>query len=189
MDEDGFEATAPGDESRFKRARNRENLLTLFQCDVCHFRNIKHCDPRIGDKKDVRLLKDIRVANLDAFGAREPLTVAANLKDVRKMEKIGEEVYGFDSVGPPMGPFPLEVKFGMKVACVLLARSLDPRKNERYIQFSTARKIRSAFSNAHHASSMLMEATVIAYETSKTYVTRCPTYGCWFERFILGCHK
>jgi hypothetical protein len=56
----------------------------------------------------VRLLKDIRVANLDAFWAREPSTVAANLKDVRKMEKIGEEIYGFDSVGPPMGPFPLE---------------------------------------------------------------------------------
>jgi hypothetical protein len=102
---------------------------------------------------------------------------------------IGEEIYGFDSVGPTMGPFPLEDKFGMKVACVLLARSLDPGKNERYIQFSTARKIRCAFSNAYHASRMLMEATVMAYETSKTYATRCPTYGYWFERFILGRHK
>jgi hypothetical protein len=130
--EDGFEALAPGDESCFKRARNGDNLITLFQCDVCHFRNIKHCDPRIGDKKVVRLLKDIRVANLDAFWAREPCsTVAANLKDVRKMEMIGEELYVFDSVGPPIGPFPLEDKFGMKVACVLLARSLDPGKNER----------------------------------------------------------
>jgi hypothetical protein len=36
---------------------------------------------------------------------------------------------------------------------------------------------------------MLMEATVMAHETSKTYVTRCPTYGYWFNRFILGCHK
>jgi hypothetical protein len=54
--------------------------------------------------------------------------VTANLKDVRKMENIGEEIYGFDSVGPPMGPFPLEDNFGMKVVCVLLARSLDPGK-------------------------------------------------------------
>jgi hypothetical protein len=36
---------------------------------------------------------------------------------------------------------------------------------------------------------MLMEATVMAYKTSKVYVTWCPTYGYWFERFILGCHK
>jgi hypothetical protein len=67
VDKDGFEATTPGDESRFKRARNGDNLLIQFQCDVCHFRNIKRRDPRIGDRKDVRLLKDIRVANLDAF--------------------------------------------------------------------------------------------------------------------------
>jgi hypothetical protein len=151
VDEDGFEA----DESRFRRARNGDSLLTPFQCDVCHFRNIKHCDPRIGDKKDVRLLKDIRVANLNDFWVREPSTVVANLKDVRTMEKIGEEIYGFDSVGPPMGPFPLEDNFGMKVGCVLLARSLDPGKNERYIQFSTARKIRSAYSNMYHASSKI----------------------------------
>jgi hypothetical protein len=106
VDEDGFEATALGDESRFKRAQNGNNLLTPFQCDVCHFRNIKQCDPRIGDKKDVRLLKDIRVANLDAFWALEPSTVAANLKDVRKMDwrgdlwfRLGRSDYGTFSFG------------------------------------------------------------------------------------------
>ncbi len=29
----------------------------------------------------------------------------------------------------------------------------------------------------------------MAYETSKVYQTDCPTYGYWFERFTLGCHK
>jgi hypothetical protein len=29
----------------------------------------------------------------------------------------------------------------------------------------------------------------VAYETLKTYKTHCPTYGYWFERFMLGCHK
>jgi hypothetical protein len=29
----------------------------------------------------------------------------------------------------------------------------------------------------------------MAFERAKTYTTTCPTYGYWFERFILGCHK
>jgi hypothetical protein len=104
------------------------------------------------------------------------------------MEEAGEDV-GFDSIGPPMGPFPLEDTFGMKVACTLLRRSLDPGKWEKYIQFGTARKVRSVYSNMFHASSQVGQVSVMAYETSKTYHTHCPTYGYWFERFILGCHK
>ena len=29
----------------------------------------------------------------------------------------------------------------------------------------------------------------MARDIKKTYVTSCPTYGLWFERFILGMHK
>jgi hypothetical protein len=29
----------------------------------------------------------------------------------------------------------------------------------------------------------------MAYKTSKTYHADCLTYGYWFERFMLGCHK
>jgi hypothetical protein len=35
----------------------------------------------------------------------------------------------------------------------------------------------------------MKEVTVMAFETNKLYETSCPTYGYWFERFILGCHK
>lgn len=188
MDEDGFENLAPGDEDRFKKARNGDFLITPFQCDLCHFRNIQHRDPEIGKEKDRVLLQEIRVANLDSLWSREPSTVAANLSQARKMEAIGDEV-GFDSVSPALGPFPLEDTFGMKVAVVLLRRSLDPGKHERHIQFSTARKIRSAFSNVYHASRELTQVAAMAYETAKTYATTCPTYGYWFEKFMLGCHK
>jgi hypothetical protein len=77
----------------------------------------------------------------------------------------------------------------MKAACVLLQRHLDPGKTERFIQFSTARKIRSAYSNVYHSSQELSRVTVMAHKLSKTYSTECPTYGYWFEKFILGCHK
>jgi hypothetical protein len=105
------------------------------------------------------------------------------------MEAIGEEC-GMDSVSPPLGPFPIEDTFGMKAACVLLQRSLDSGKTERFIQFSTARKIRrSAYSIVYHSSQELSSVTVMALKLRKTYSTECPTYGYWFKKFILGCHK
>jgi hypothetical protein len=66
---------------------------------------------------------------------------------------------------------------------------LDPGKHEEHIQFARARKIQSAYLNVHHASKMMKEVTVMAFEINKLYETTCSTYGYWFERFILGCHK
>ena len=174
--------------NRFKRGRNGDNLMTPFQCDKCHFVNMQKRNPSLHSVKDRYLMKLIWRANLDACWAREPSTVAANLGQARKMEKIGGEI-GLDSVSPRMGPFPEEDTFGMKIACTILHRTLDPGKHEDNIQFSTARKIRSAYSNVYHSSRMLKEVSVMAFETNKLYETECPTYGYWFERFILGCHK
>jgi hypothetical protein len=111
-----------------------------------------------------------------------------NLQQARKMKKLGDTC-GIDSISPPLGPFPLKDTFGIKVVMVLLKRTLDPGKNDKYIQFSTARKIRSAFSNVYHASKELSEVVVMAYKLNKTYQTKCPTYGYWFEKFMLGMHK
>jgi hypothetical protein len=77
----------------------------------------------------------------------------------------------------------------MKVACTNLHRTLDPGKHKEHIQFSTARKIRHAYWNVYHALQMMKEVSVMAFKTNKMYETSCSTYGYWFERFILGCHK
>lgn len=163
-------------------------LITPFQCDLCHFRNITRRDPLLRSSKDMLLLRDIRQANLDAFWSREPGTVSGNFSQVNRMESIGDE-YGLVSVSPELGPFPLEDTFGMLAAVCLLRRSLDPGRTEALIQFSTARKLRSAYSNVYHASKQLKEVSAMAFESTKTYATSCPTYGYWFERFMLGCHK
>jgi hypothetical protein len=104
------------------------------------------------------------------------------------MERIGGEI-DLDSVSPSMGPFPVEDTFGMKITCTILHRTLDPGKHEEHIQFSTAEKIRRAYSNVYHALRMMKEVSVMAFETNKLYKTTCRTYRYWFERFILGCHK
>jgi hypothetical protein len=78
-----------------------------FQCDGCHFVNIKKRHSVATSQKDKFLLVLIRVASIDAFWSVEPSTVATNSSQARRMEAIGEEC-GMDSVSPPLGPFRIE---------------------------------------------------------------------------------
>jgi hypothetical protein len=89
-----------------------------------------------------------------------------------------------------MGPFSLDDSAGMRLAVCILLRSLDPGKTEDTIQFSTARYLRSVFSNIYHASAEHQTGmAVMARGTTKIYVTDCPSYSYWFERFMRGVHK
>ncbi len=88
-----------------------------------------------------------------------------------------------------MGPFPLDDTFGMGAAIVMLQTSLRPGKNDKFVQFGTVRKFRSSFSNIYHASAEGKQAVVMAKDTRKLVVTKCPTYGEFFERFVRGLHK
>jgi hypothetical protein len=78
-DEDRVVVLDAEDERRFTIARDGDFLLTPFQCDFCHFRNLLEHDP-IGDlPQDVGLLKLVRRANLVALWSREPGTVNSTL--------------------------------------------------------------------------------------------------------------
>jgi hypothetical protein len=188
-DDEGFDQTLSGDEKRFRVARNGDNLMCPFQCDMCHFQNIQKRDPIPGNRKDKLLLQCIRRASLDAFWGREPSTVRANLRGAKRLEEIGDTV-GILAVSPPMGPYSTEDTFGMGLAVCILLRTLDPGKTEALIQFSTARYLRSVYSNVYHASACQQTGlTVMAQNTSKIWVTNCPSYGYWFERFMRGVHK
>jgi hypothetical protein len=189
MDEDGFENVIETDADRFKCGRDGDNLLVPFQCDVCHFRNIQRRNPEPSKyAKDGLALSCIRRANLDSLWSREPSMVTTNASQARTMEELGNAL-GFGSVAPPMGPFPLEDMFGMKIACVTLMKSLAPGKWEETVQYATARRMRSVYSNLFHASYQGESLSVMAYETQKMFTTPCPTYGYWYQRFNLGLHK
>jgi len=88
-----------------------------------------------------------------------------------------------------MGPFPTQNTFEMAAAIVILQVSLNPGRYDKNVQFGTIRKFRGAFSNAYHASVQGQAAMAMAKDTRKMTVTKCPTYGLWFEKFIKGCHK
>jgi hypothetical protein len=106
--------------------------MTPFYCDLCHFRNIQQREARFSCVNDRSSFMFIRRANLDSLWSRErePFTRAGNLLQATKMEFYGDNVFGSGSVGTLMGPFPLEDTLGIKVACAMLRRSLDPRKWE-----------------------------------------------------------
>jgi hypothetical protein len=52
------------------------------------------------------------------------------------MEKMIEHL-GMPSATPPMGPFPLEDVFGMKIAVAVLDRSLDPGLYKENVQWDS----------------------------------------------------
>jgi hypothetical protein len=175
--------------TRYLQARNGDNLLTPFQCDTCHFRNLMGRNPENLLAKDLKLLKCIRRANLDSLWASEPRTVSRTLTECRRGLDIAASLGFQNKLFRPMGPFPLDDSFGMGAAIVILQVSLNPGKYDKTVQFGTIRKFRSAFSNVYHASVQGLEAAVMAKDTRKMMVTKCPTYGLWFEKFMRGCHK
>jgi len=96
-------------------------------------------------------MKLIRRANLDALWSREPTTVSGNLLVARQGVNMATALGFQDQLFRPMGPFPLEDSFGMAAAIVMLQQSLKPGKYAKTVQFGTARKFRSCFSNIYQA--------------------------------------
>ena len=66
------------DAGRFREARDGDDLMITFQCDLCHFENVSGRHPRQDSHRDQLLLMCIRRATLDSFWSRERSTVNAN---------------------------------------------------------------------------------------------------------------
>lgn len=90
---------------------------------------------------------------------------------------------------PAFGPTPVQDEQGMAIAATMLRRTLDKGNNEVTIQFNTARKLRSLFSNMWHASGEASGSSVSVRGQTKTTTSTCPTNGEWFEKFMNGAHK
>jgi len=104
------------------------------------------------------------------------------------LEKIGSRL-GLERVVPALGPFPVEDVVGMKLAMVMVLKSLDPGINADTVQFDTVRQFRSAYSNAYGAGVSQMKVTVYSSAHKKMHGTSCPSDSVWFGRFTLGMEK
>jgi hypothetical protein len=195
LEEDGTEVVLRlHDKNKILSARNGDHLMCPFQCDMCHFKNLKGRDPLRGDYTDRNLLTAIRRSNLDAFWGRASSTVAGNLNTMRNIVRTMRDKYGVSSDSryfPPQGPHPIEDTFGMFAACVMLEHSLNSGINEANIQFGTIRETRSALSN-YSATTMHKQDLPVLVGGNKEmrwYFSSTPMYGVWFDRFKLGCHS
>jgi hypothetical protein len=142
------------DKNRFLRARVGDHVMCPFHCELCHLINMQGRSPMKGTGvlNDAETIDLIRRANLDAFWSKEPTTIGHNLCKVNRVLQISHEL-GLDKPPVPrLGPWPVEDKFGMGAAIVLLKHSLDPGVTETTVQYNTLRKMKSAFVNLYHAS-------------------------------------
>lgn len=188
IDEDGEDLGNHLDERRFKEGRAGDHLMTPYQCELCHFRNIYLRNPSERSSIDQEALEFFRRASLDAFWSRAPSTVRGNLNEGKRNHRFAERM-GAGCLVPEMGPFPLRDSMGMMSAAAILDRSLDPGKSETYVQWDTFRGTRSFLTNASQAGVSGMEESVGAYEKSKLWISNVVTHSFWFSRFMEGLHK
>jgi hypothetical protein len=102
-DDEGELITSEKEELRFREARTGDHMMTPFQCDVCHFRNIYLRDPDPQALVEVETMEFTRQAILDSFWSREPTTVQGNLQEVKRgLRSARQFAFPGDSGTPPL---------------------------------------------------------------------------------------
>ena len=166
-------------------ARPGDHLMCPFECDACQFLKLVGRTPDVGSDLDARRLAFIRRANLDAFWAREPSTIAGNLREVLLTISTGRDLQ-IPMFGP-LGPWPLTYDHGMRTAIAVLDRTLQPGRHEATLKFSTARKTRTAFTNYWGASALgTSTAQFWRLDKRRGITSKCPTDSEWYTRFSAG---
>jgi hypothetical protein len=119
---------------------------------------------------------------------RSKNTVASNLSDAWRMEKLGKKLE-MGPMAPPMGPFPLKDVVGMRFAIAILDRSLAPGQQKKFVQWGTFRKTRSTVTNISQSGIEGLTDTIGAYERKRMWISKVATHQFWFSRFMSGLHK
>lgn len=191
MGVDGELSEDPRDKGRFLMARAGDHLMHNFQCDECHFRNIHKVNPALTVHfEDKLLLECIRRCNLDALWSKEPTTVERNRRDVLKTIDRGKRLrLASEQLFSVQRPHSLEDSCAVAFAASMMIRSLDPGKNEDYVQFNTVRSMRGAFSNYWKASCHRDDVSVLMKGQTKMIVSSSPSNSIWFKSFMMGFHK
>jgi hypothetical protein len=189
VDEAGYKVIKTKDAGRFCQARDGDHLVTRFQCPLCHFRNIYGREPQVESETDKLMLQVyLPRAILDAFWSRESGTIGSNKFDTLHMIKTHKSL-GMERNLPALGPLPLRDVDGVSLAVCFLVKSLDPGKNEKTVQYNTARGIRTSFNNLWNVSTHGQSQTVAVGGKSKMHSTSTPGMGDWFSRFDKGVHN
>lgn len=189
LDEEGNVIEKEKDRMRFMEGRAGDHLITPFQCELCHFRNIQQRDPVIGSEADLSFLEHIRRVSLDAFWGRERSTVKSNLALVKRAVASEDKFAAVNRLIPAIGPFPLSDVFGMGAAVLVLDKSMDRGRYQDQVQWATFRKMRSTLSNICQAGIRGLGDAVGASDKNRTWITQGDTHKFFFVRFATGIHR
>jgi hypothetical protein len=172
----------------YRKGRDGDHLMAVpFECDLCHYRNLRKRDPDLTDHRDVYLLTCIRRAVLDACWARRPGTVSSNLaRHIRDYDTVRTFGLRGEDFLPKLGWPVLQDRVGMALAVQAVHISRQPGRHAEHIQFSTVRKTHSWYTNAYTAGMEYNTAAMFVKDEKKTYVTTSPANGEWFTRFKQG---
>ena len=188
LEEDGIEIPKEEDEDNYLTARKGDDKMCVFQCEVCHFRNMEMRDPN-PEGSDMKVLRYIRRVNLDDFWASRPGTVYNHFLEMRDTIKDADEM-GIKSPFPERGPLAVHDTADMGAAVLLLKKSLNPGAySKKILTFASTRKRRGCISSYWHGSVEGMRTSVLAKDNRKLMLTDSPTYSLWFERFVRGMHN
>ena len=179
--------------SRFRSARDGDDLLVSFECDFCIFGKLfDHVPQPARNAKDKFALACIRRINLDAFWSRARSTVESNTAKMREGLAISEAM-GMRGTPKQPGPLPSDDHVGYEVAIQMIVSSLGAgRYSGTQKQWDTIRRFRACFSNqvraAREANSKCL---VLADNTGGNYQRLAfdPCGSLWFQRFMVGCSK
>jgi hypothetical protein len=121
-------------------------------------------------------------------GGGSPRRLGPRFGSVKHMIRMWKKV-GLEPLFPPLGPYPVEDSFGMRVAVAMLLKSLEPGKyTAMHQQFETVRKLRAGYSNVYMASyEGVTSLRTVGGDRAKHHLTYSPTQSKWFERFGQGC--
>lgn len=180
------------DRGRFVEARNGDDLMVSFECDLCIFGKLYGRLPVSDNANDTFSLSCIRRINLDAFWSRARSTVEANAAKVREGLRISRRL---GLAGPYLdpGPLPAHDHCGYEVALQIVVSSLESgRYAVGHKQWDTIRKFRSSYSNQVRAARDANSNPLVLADNKGSGYQRLAIDPCgslWFQRFMLGCSK
>jgi hypothetical protein len=185
-------AQKKSDDGRFVTARDGDDLMVSFECDLCVFAKLYGRLPDAGLARDDFSLACIRRINLDAFWSRARSTVEANAAKTREGLRISRRL---GLAGPYLdpGPLPSHDHCGYEVALQIVVSSLDSgRYAVGHKQWDTIRKFRSCYSNQIRAAREANSNPLVLSDNKGAGYQRIAVDPCgslWFQRFMLGCSR
>ncbi|KAI2491132.1 hypothetical protein MHU86_23418 [Fragilaria crotonensis] len=173
-------------------ARDGDDLMVSFECDMCIFGKLFARPPETENEKDNFSLRCIRRINLDAFWSRARTTVESNAAKVREGLKISD-MLGLQGPYLDPGPLPNHDHCGYQVALQIVVSSLGGgRYSDSHKQWDTIRRFRSCFSNQVRSARDANFTPLVLADGKGAGFQRIAVDPCgslWFQRFMLGCSK